>query len=234
MAGQTRSASGHTTAQRPSASLGSPSTDDQGVPVTAAAWDQWNAGALPRFPHEHVVRFVREGFSTPVAPGTRALDLGCGTGADTRYLMECGFDVTAVDRSPAAIASTQELTAGLPGTLDVQTTPLAEFAFPARAMSCVICVGLLDAVGRDEARRAVPRLVDSLRPGGRALLVLAAEGDSRVNASPELGLHGYTRREVEALVILEYGTGVWIDSCTTTIQSDARRQIDWLVTLVKR
>ncbi len=34
----------------------------------------------------------------------KALDLGCGAGRDTRYLLEQGFYVTAVDSSPHAIA----------------------------------------------------------------------------------------------------------------------------------
>jgi tellurite methyltransferase len=37
-----------------------------------------------------------------LAPGRRALDLGCGGGRDTRYLLEQGFTVTAVDVSPEA------------------------------------------------------------------------------------------------------------------------------------
>lgn len=34
-------------------------------------------------------------------PG-RAIDLGCGAGRDTRYLLEMGFSVTALDKDPAA------------------------------------------------------------------------------------------------------------------------------------
>jgi SAM-dependent methyltransferase len=33
-----------------------------------------------------------------------ALDLGCGAGRDTRFLLEQGFAVTAVDNNPHAIA----------------------------------------------------------------------------------------------------------------------------------
>jgi SAM-dependent methyltransferase len=35
-----------------------------------------------------------------LAPGRRALDLGAGAGRDTRYLLDEGFEVTAVDASP--------------------------------------------------------------------------------------------------------------------------------------
>lgn len=39
----------------------------------------------------------------------RALDLGCGAGRDTRYLLANGFDVTAVDENAAALAYLREL-----------------------------------------------------------------------------------------------------------------------------
>src|SRR5579863_9222985 len=44
----------------------------------------------------------------------RALDLGAGAGRDTRYLLEQGFQVTAVDAEPRAVA----LLAALPFSVD--------------------------------------------------------------------------------------------------------------------
>jgi hypothetical protein len=148
--------------------------------------------------------------------------------------MECGFNVTAVDGSSIGLARAQELTAEMPGILDAQLSRLSQFVVPAKTYACAISVGALDAAGVDEARIAVPRLVDALKPGGKALLVFAGEGDSRVARFPELGLHGYSRREVEALIVLEYGVGVWIDSCVTTHDNNATRQVDWLLTIAKR
>lgn len=217
-----------------SLSLGCSSTYEQGVQVSAAIWDQWNESEAPRYPHEKVVQFVRRYFTTPVAKGAWALDLGCGSGTEVRFLMECGFNVTAVDGSAIGLANTRELVADLPGTLNVQQAQLSQFEVPPKTYACAISVGALEAIGMDEARNVVPRLVDTLKPGGKALLVFAGEGDFRIASRPDLQLHGYSRREVESLIILEYGVEVWIDSCTTTHQNNATRQIDWLVTLAKR
>lgn len=202
--------------------------------MSAAVWDQWNEHQGPQYPHAHVVDFVQRNFTLPVAPGTWALDLGCGSGADVRFLMECGFSVTAIDSSSVGLANTKSLVADLPGTLDIQLACLSEFDVRAKTYACVISVGVLDAAGLEESRVAVPRLVDSMKPGGKALLVFAGEGDFRISGTPDLHLHGYSRREVESMIVLEYGTGVWIDSSTTTFQNNARRQIDWVVTLAKR
>jgi SAM-dependent methyltransferase len=56
----------------------------------------WDTGVTP----PEVVELM-EGPSA-VAPG-RALDLGCGTGTNVRYLAEHGWDATGVDAVPAAI-----------------------------------------------------------------------------------------------------------------------------------
>ena len=202
--------------------------------MPTADWDGWIANEPRRLPHEHVVRFVQGNFASPVAPGTQALDLGCGGGTEVRFLMEQGFDVTAVDASATALAKTQQRVAEMPARLHVQQALLSQLDLPARVFACAIAVGVLDAAGVDQARVAVPRLVDSLRPGGKALLVIAGEEDSRIGAHPELNLHGYTRREVEALIVLEYGVGVWIDSAVTTYQNNAVQSFDWLVTIAKR
>src|SRR5262245_56613997 len=42
-----------------------------------------------------------------LAPG-RAIELGCGTGSNAVWLAEQGFDVTAIDISPTAIARAEE------------------------------------------------------------------------------------------------------------------------------
>jgi SAM-dependent methyltransferase len=56
-------------------------------------------------PREELVELVTSGRLTPeaLAPG-RAIDLGCGSGANAVFLAEHGFDVTGVDFSPVGLA----------------------------------------------------------------------------------------------------------------------------------
>jgi len=44
-------------------------------------------------------------FATQVVAGGRILDLACGSGRHTRYLAELGYQVEALDRDEAALAT---------------------------------------------------------------------------------------------------------------------------------
>lgn len=76
---------------------------------TAGAADWWDgfyadrSRAVPFFvarPDESLASYVERGLITP----GRALDLGCGPGRNALHLASLGFEVDAVDLSPAAIA----------------------------------------------------------------------------------------------------------------------------------
>ncbi|MGW0537279.1 class I SAM-dependent methyltransferase [Streptomyces sp. NPDC003032] len=72
----------------------------------AAWWDDFYADRtkpVPFFvakPDENLVSYVERGLVTP----GRALDLGCGPGRNALHLAALGFEVDAVDLSPAALA----------------------------------------------------------------------------------------------------------------------------------
>lgn len=55
-------------------------------------------------PRPELVTLVERGVLTPanLAPG-RAIDLGCGTGANILYLAQHGFESTGIDFSPIAL-----------------------------------------------------------------------------------------------------------------------------------
>ncbi|MEU1023701.1 class I SAM-dependent methyltransferase [Streptomyces sp. NPDC005900] len=69
-------------------------------------WDDFyadRARPVPFFaakPDESLASYVERGLITP----GRALDLGCGPGRNALYLASLGFEVDAVDLSPAALA----------------------------------------------------------------------------------------------------------------------------------
>lgn len=83
---------------------------DRWTQGASAWWDQFysdRAKPVPFFeakPDENLVSYLDGGV---LAPG-RALDLGCGPGRNAVYLASVGFEVDAVDLSPAAVAWGEE------------------------------------------------------------------------------------------------------------------------------
>ena len=70
-------------------------------------WDRPEqvAGFAARSPDKRLIVLVK---SYVYPKQTRVLDLGCAAGRNTAMLAELGFDVYAVDRSPAMIEKTRE------------------------------------------------------------------------------------------------------------------------------
>lgn len=69
----------------------------------------WESG-----PRHELVGLVESGRLSPNDPGPRALDVGCGSGADSVFLAERGFDVTGIDFSRVALDKAESLATRLP------------------------------------------------------------------------------------------------------------------------
>jgi len=131
-------------------------------PETPAFWDEryrarftpWDANGVP----PALVRFVES-----ARPGPRVLVPGCGSAYEAGYLDAHGFDVTAVDIAPEALARAREVLRDAVAarvlkqadffTLDVEIDWVYE-----RALLCALPVRLWSRYGA-----AMHRLV---RPGG--------------------------------------------------------------------
>jgi trans-aconitate methyltransferase len=93
----------------------------------------------------------------------RALDLGAGAGRDTRYLLEQGFTVTAVDADPHAVAHL----ASLPqDRLRVVQSSFEDFAFAPAGYYLISAQFALPFVPRDRFFAVFARLQAALAPGG--------------------------------------------------------------------
>ena len=107
-------------------------------------------------------------------PG-RALDVGCGEGADAVWLARHGWQVTALDISAKAVERTEALAAeaGVPvegvaaGLLDA---PLADAAYD-------LVSAMYPALLRTPAAEVEQRLLDLVAPGGTLLVVHHADID---------------------------------------------------------
>jgi SAM-dependent methyltransferase len=106
----------------------------------------------------------------PMSPG-RALDLGCGEGADALWLAERGWHVTAVDISQTALdrAAADAVARNLADRIDFQCHDLMSH-FPSGVFDLVSAQFLHSTVPMDRAR-LLRRAADAVTTGGSLVVV---------------------------------------------------------------
>jgi SAM-dependent methyltransferase len=158
-----------------------------------AFWDE-----LYRRGHHHhhgPNRFLADDLAG-LAPGT-ALDLGCGEGADARWLADHGWRVTAVDLSGVALAHARAADAA--GLVDWHQADMATWRPPAEAFDLIklhyVHVPLADRA------RLFTGLAPALRPGGTLLVVAHHPSDlgTSVGRPADVALY-FTAEEIAALL----------------------------------
>jgi SAM-dependent methyltransferase len=141
-----------------------------GAAAQAAEWDaRYSEGEGAMWSGRPNGRLVAEVADLP--PG-RALDVGCGEGADAIWLARRGWTVTAIDVSDVAVRRAREAAeaAGLAGDAvewvcgDALRTP-----FPSRAFDLVSMQ--YPALPKAAGEAAVRGLLDTVRPGGSLVAV---------------------------------------------------------------
>lgn len=139
-----------------------------------AHWEQLWAKTLrehadkvaQRPPNAHLLAQV-----TSLRPG-RALDAGCGHGAETLWLAGHGWEVTAVDFSASALAHARSTAEALGPQIATRITwvegDLAVWAPPRDHFDLVVCLYVHIAGAVDEMVR---RLASGVAPGGALFMV---------------------------------------------------------------
>lgn len=143
-------------------SYGRSGWEDRWEQVRATAGER--VGQMP--PNALVVQLTAD-----LEPG-RALDTGCGHGAEAVWLAERGWQVTAVDFSATALdfGMARALAAGpdVAGRIEWVEADLGSWAPAAHAFDLVLSVYVHVAGSMTEA---LARLAGGVAPGGRLLLV---------------------------------------------------------------
>ena len=114
-------------------------------------------------------RRVHEVLEPFVGPGTRVIDLGCGTGIDAEHLGSLGAEVRASDGSAEMVEIASRRCAAHPA-VTVAQADAAEFD-PGDSWADLVLAnfGVPNCMGDPAVFGA--RLAQALRPGGRAIMV---------------------------------------------------------------
>lgn len=116
-------------------------------------------------PNEALVQYASD-----LTPG-KALDVGCGEGADALWLAEKGWQVTGIDLSSVAISRAKESAAVRNLNVEFQVRDVATVVEDAPGTFDLVTAFFIhsrDDQQRAETLRATAKLV---KPGGRVLLV---------------------------------------------------------------
>lgn len=151
-------------------------------------WAPWDAVGV-----RDDLRWLLDSGRVDRSQATRAVDLGCGTGANVVHLAEHGFEATGVDFSPVALDKARDRAAAA-GVADrcrfVQadlTDPDADLGGP---YDLLVDFGVLDDL-RPAGRRAMAATITRLsRPGSQFLLWCF---HARRDELPRISFHGASR-----------------------------------------
>ncbi|HTO88267.1 MAG TPA: methyltransferase domain-containing protein [Thermoanaerobaculia bacterium] len=126
-----------------------------------------------REPDVRLTELARE-YADPAT--VRVLDLGCAAGRNAVFLAQAGFDVEAVDSSPAMVAKTRDRVAAILGAAEadrrVRVGLMDDLSFAADGtFDLVLALGVYHcAQSRAEWDRALRETARVLKPGGRLLV----------------------------------------------------------------
>jgi SAM-dependent methyltransferase len=138
-------------------------------PHHAEDWDERYSGepVWSGNPNEALVAEVTE-----LSTG-RALDVGCGEGADSVWLARQGWHVTALDISPKAVERTEAMAADAGVQVEGVAAGLLDASLPDASYDLVSA--LYPALLRTPTGEAEQRLLDLVAPGGTLLVVHHAD-----------------------------------------------------------
>jgi ubiquinone/menaquinone biosynthesis C-methylase UbiE len=155
----------------------------------ASTYDSWYDTELGAAAHAVELAQIAE-LADP-QPGERALDVGCGTGIYTAWLLGRGVEVAGVDRDAAMLAAAE---AKAPSARLVQADAAA-LPFEPGVFDLALAVTLFSFLDPEQRVRAAAELVRVDRHGGRVVIAdlarsshWAADGRAGAAHPPGVGL----------------------------------------------
>ncbi|MDQ7047038.1 MAG: methyltransferase domain-containing protein [Sulfurovum sp.] len=129
------------------------------------------------------IKFIKE-YAT-LSTGKQALDIACGLGRHSKYLVSLGFEVDALDVSSVAIEGLQNI-----ANIDAKEVDFDTYTLPKERYDLIVCTYFLE-------RKLFPQMIEALKPSGRILLetFLHDENNERTPSNPAFRLN---KGELEA------------------------------------
>ena len=202
----------------------------------------------PRYPNEHVVRFLMANFAPEERTHCRLLDIGVGGGRHTRLLCELGFQVFGTDISEEGVAQTERLLRASDLTATLRQAEMTSLPFPSETFNGALSFCVFTYADHAGMAQAVAELHRVLRPDGMAFLMLRSDRDYRcgkgekiepgtyrltIEDTNEFGLVQRFLREEEIPALFADFQDVHFELTETTFDDRRKLNSDWLITVRK-
>jgi len=157
-------------------------------------WDEKHSkNMMPQTPIKLVSDYAK------LATGKQALDIACGNGRHSKYLVSLGFEVDALDISSVAIGQLQDIPHIHAKQVDFDTHTLEKNKY-----DLIVCTYFLE-------RKLFPQMIEALKPNGIILMetFLHHKDNERTPSNPafrlnEGELEAYFDHKMEILHIPEF------------------------------
>lgn len=171
---------------------------------------------------------VLDEFVKGLPPGARILDLGCGSGRDSKKFVEMGYDVTAIDGS-AELCEIASKTTGL----GVRCLLFQDLDYE-EIFDGIWACSSLHHLTRQQLAAALPKVMKALVPGG---LLFTCFKYGNADFDDERGRH-FTCATEDTVLDLFSCVNPLIDSSATTIWITGDnldgRELRWVNVIVKK
>lgn len=157
-------------------------------------WD-WNK-FITKTRNRKPVNYLTEAVKILGASKGKALDLGCGSGVDSKYLAEQGFQVEAIDSNKTGIIETRKLCKNLPVVAAEKN--IVDYIIKPNAYQLIIAWNILPFLNKDESRAMLLNIQKGLKKGGVFVFSVFGPKDDWAKNHSEMSF--WTKEELESLL----------------------------------
>lgn len=163
-------------------------------------------------------------FEKLLSPGAKILDLGCGSGRDSRYFTQRGYGVVALDPSPAMCEYTRSIV-----DIPVFRMKAEDMDFQNEFDAVWACASLLH-VSRDQQKDVLMLIRNALKKGGICYCSWKYGDEERFDGGRRFT--DFTEESLQGFIV----ELVAFDVIKMWITYDVRRGIDqrWINVLIKK